>query len=134
MTRGFDKQLYILPFDQRGSFQTKMFGWQCALNAEQTAEIAAAKRVIYDGFCAAVADGVLRDKAANLTDEQFGAAAGVPGFISFAVGRTLFWDPLVNWRAGKITREAAAGEIARRYRNFAAIFETARAMGKAPAS
>ena len=28
-------------------------------------------------------------------------AAGVPGFIGFAVGRTVFWDPLVNWRAGK---------------------------------
>jgi hypothetical protein len=40
MARGFDKQLYILPFDHRGSF--KMFGWQGALNAEQTAEIAAA--------------------------------------------------------------------------------------------
>ena len=134
MTRGFDKQRYILPFDHRGSFQSKMFGWQGALNAEQTAEIAAAKRMIYDGFCAAVADGAPRDKAANLTDEQFGAAAGIPGFIGFAVGRTLFWDPLVNWRAGKITREAAAGEIARPYHNFAAIFETARAMGKAPAS
>jgi 5-dehydro-2-deoxygluconokinase len=74
MARGFDKQLHILPFDHRGSSQTKMFGWQGALNAEQTAEIAAAKRVIYDGFCAAVADGVPRDKAAILTDEQFGAA------------------------------------------------------------
>jgi myo-inositol catabolism protein IolC len=48
--------------------------------------------------------------------------------------RTVFWDPLVNWRAGKITREAAAGEIARRYRNFAATFEAARAASKAPAS
>ena len=310
MTRGLDKQLYILPFDHRGSFQTKMFGWHGALNAEQTAEIGATKRVIYDGFCAAAADGVPRDKAAILTDEQFGAAilrdakaqgymtaapaeksgqegfefeygedfarhieafaptfckvlvrynpegdqalnrrqagrlrrlseylskrkslfmfellvppekeeleelhgdkqaydqelrphlmveviqqlqdegvepdvwkiegldrradcervvaaarrngrshvscivlgrgedenkvhewltvaAGVPGFVGFAVGRTVFWDPLVTWRAGKITREAAVGEIARRYRNFAATFEEARAAGKAPAS
>ena len=37
---GFDKPLYILPFDHRGSFQTKMFGWKGALTAEQTAEIA----------------------------------------------------------------------------------------------
>ena len=28
MTVGFDKPLYILPFDHRGSFQTKMFGWK----------------------------------------------------------------------------------------------------------
>ena len=26
-------------------------------------------------------------------------AAGVPGFIGFAVGRTTFWDPLVDYRA-----------------------------------
>ena len=55
---GFDKPLYILPFDHRGSFQTKMFGWKGALTAEQTAEIAAAKQVIYDAFKAAVQDGV----------------------------------------------------------------------------
>ena len=71
---GYDKPLYILPFDHRGSFQTKMFGWKGALTAEQTAEIAAAKQVIYDGFKAAVQDGVPEQKAGILTDEQFGSA------------------------------------------------------------
>jgi len=46
-TIGFNEPLYILPFDHRGSFQTKMFG---TLNSAQTAEIAAAKQVIYHGF------------------------------------------------------------------------------------
>jgi myo-inositol catabolism protein IolC len=73
-TTGFDKPLYILPFDHRGSFQTKMFGWKGALTPEQTAEIAAAKQVIYDGFKAAVQDGVPVQKAGVLTDEQFGSA------------------------------------------------------------
>jgi len=73
-TLGFDKPLYILPFDHRGSFQTKMFGWKGALTPEQTAEIAAAKQVIYDGFKAAVQDGVPEQKAGILTDEQFGSA------------------------------------------------------------
>ncbi|MBV8902135.1 MAG: DUF2090 domain-containing protein [Acidobacteriia bacterium] len=73
-TTGFDKPLYILPFDHRGSFQTKMFGWKGALTPEQTAEIAAAKTVIYDGFKAAVQDGVPEKKAGILTDEQFGSA------------------------------------------------------------
>ncbi|PWT99486.1 MAG: DUF2090 domain-containing protein [Terriglobia bacterium] len=73
-TTGFDKPLYILPFDHRGSFQTKMFGWKGALTPEQTAEIAAAKQVIYDGFKAAVQDGVPEKKAGILTDEQFGSA------------------------------------------------------------
>src|SRR5262245_4269803 len=73
-TTGFDKPLYILPFDHRGSFQTKMYGWKGTLTAEQTAEIAAAKQVIYDGFKAAVQDGVPEQKAGILTDEQFGSA------------------------------------------------------------
>ena len=74
MTLGFDQPLYILPFDHRGSFQTKMFGWKGVLSSEQTAQIAAAKRVIFDGFLAAVAEGVPREKAGILVDEQIGAA------------------------------------------------------------
>src|SRR6478752_871405 len=74
MAVGYDKPLYILPFDHRGSFQTKMFGWKGTLTAEQTAEIAAAKQVIYDAFKAAVLDGVPKSKAGILTDEQFGYA------------------------------------------------------------
>ena len=73
-TIGFDKPLYILPFDHRGSFETKMFGWNGDLTPEQTAEIAAAKQVIYDGFKAAVEAGVPKEKAGILVDEQFGAA------------------------------------------------------------
>jgi myo-inositol catabolism protein IolC len=297
---GFDKPLYILPFDHRGSFQTKMFGWKGTLTPEQTAQIAATKQVIYDAFIAALESGVPREKAGILVDEQFGAAilrnavsrgyttacpaeksgqdefdfeygedfakhiesfhptfckvlvrynpegdraqntrqaarlkrlsdylhensetrlmfellvpaekeqlnrlngdkktydlelrprlmvetieqlqdAGVepdvwkiegldrredcenvvaaarrggrnkvgciilgrgeddqkvhewlaiasqvPGFIGFAVGRTSFWEPLVNWRANKITRQQAVNEIARRYREFVGVFE-----------
>ena len=72
-TIGYDKPLYILPFDHRGSFQTKMFGWHGDLTAAQTAEIAAAKQVIYDGFKARVEAGVPSEKAGILVDEQFGA-------------------------------------------------------------
>lgn len=53
-------------------------------------------------------------------------AAGVPGFIGFAVGRTAFWEPLVGWRAKKTTRDAAVAEIAHRYRKFVDIFESTR--------
>jgi myo-inositol catabolism protein IolC len=304
MNIGYDKPLYIQPFDHRGSFQTKMFGWKGVLTEEQTAQIAAAKQVIYDGFKAALAAGVPEEKAGILVDEQFGAAilrdaaaksyttacpaeksgqdefdfqygedfgkhietfnptfckvlvrynpegdealnrkqsarlkrlsdylhseshrlfmfellvpaekaqlervngdkkaydleirpglmaqaieqlqdagveadvwkiegldrredceqivkvahrkgrdkvgciilgrgeddkkvyewlttaAKVPGFIGFAVGRTVFWEPLVEWRDKKITREAAVTEIARRYQGFVDVFEKARA-------
>jgi myo-inositol catabolism protein IolC len=74
MPRGFDRPLYVQPFDHRGSFQTKMFGWQSPLSDAQTAEITGAKRVIYDGFLAALAGGVPKEKAAILVDEHFGAA------------------------------------------------------------
>jgi len=72
--RGYQKPLYILPFDHRGSFETGMFGWKGDLTAEQTAQIAAAKRVIYDGFQQALAGGVPAENAGILVDEQFGAA------------------------------------------------------------
>jgi len=74
MNIGFDQPLYLLPFDHRESFETKLFGWEGALSAEHTAEIAAAKRVIYDGFQAAILGGAPKDRAAILVDEQFGAA------------------------------------------------------------
>ena len=54
-------------------------------------------------------------------------AASVPGFIGFAVGRTTFWDPLVDFRAKKMTREVAVTEISRRYREWVDIFEKGRA-------
>jgi myo-inositol catabolism protein IolC len=84
--RGFDKSLYVLPFDHRGSFKTGMFGWKGALTLEQTAQIAAAKQVIYDGFKTAVAAGVPKEKAGILVDEQFGAAilrdAAAQGYVT----------------------------------------------------
>lgn len=311
MDIGFDKPLYILPFDHRGSFETKMFSWEGRLTAEQTAQISAAKQIIYDGFKAAVTGGVPKEKAGILVDEQFGAtilrdaaaqgystacpaeksgqeefdfeygedfashieafhptfckvlvrynpegdrdmnsrqtgrlkrlseylhakgrsrfmfellvppataqlkkvnndkkkydldlrpdlmvqaieelqdaqvepdvwkiegldrradcerivavarrfgrnnvgciilgrgeddkkvvewltiAAGVPGFIGFAVGRTDFWKPLVEWRAQKSSREAAVAEIARRYKEFVDIFEKAHFRGNSAAA
>jgi 5-dehydro-2-deoxygluconokinase len=72
--RGFGEPLYILPFDHRGSFETGMFGWHGALNSDQTAQIASAKQIIYDGFKQAIAAGVPKHKAGILVDEQFGAA------------------------------------------------------------
>jgi 5-dehydro-2-deoxygluconokinase len=74
MTHGFDRPLYVLPFDHRGSFESGMFGWKGALTSAQTAQIAEAKQVVYDGFKAALAAGVPKEKAAILVDEQFGAA------------------------------------------------------------
>ena len=65
--------LFILAFDHRGSFQKKFFGITGEPNVEETATIADAKRVIFEGFRKAVADGAPKDAAGILVDEQFGA-------------------------------------------------------------
>jgi 5-dehydro-2-deoxygluconokinase len=309
MPHGYDRPLYFLPFDHRSSFQSKLCGWKPPLSEAQTTAIADAKRVIYEGFKAALADGVPKAKAGLLVDEQFGSAilrdakadgviiacpversgqdefdfeygvdfaghieafdptfckvlvrynpegdralnqrqaerlkrlsdylaeknrsrfmfellvpaekaqldrlkgdkrrydlelrprlmiqaigklqaagvdpdvwkleglarredcaaivaaaraggrdrvgcivlgrgengdrvrewlviaAGVAGFIGFAVGRTVFWDPLVAWRDNRTTRDQAVAEIARRYRGFADIFDAARSNAARP--
>jgi myo-inositol catabolism protein IolC len=86
MPPGYDRALYILPFDHRGSFQARLFGWKPPLSEAQTAEIAGAKRIIYDGFRSALAAGVARDRAGILVDEQFGAeilrAATADGIVT----------------------------------------------------
>jgi len=73
MTLGYDGSLFILAFDHRGSFQKKFFGIAGEPNAEETATIADAKTVIYEGFQKAIDGGAPRDAAGILVDEQFGA-------------------------------------------------------------
>ena len=73
MINGYNRPLYVLPFDHRSSYIKGLFHWQQPLNADQTAGVAASKYLIYEGFKKAVADGVPRDRAAILVDEEFGA-------------------------------------------------------------
>jgi myo-inositol catabolism protein IolC len=74
MTIGYQRPLYILAFDHRGSLQKKMFGIEGEPTPEQTARIAEAKGVIYEGFERALAGGAPRDEVGLLVDEQYGAA------------------------------------------------------------
>ena len=74
MALGYDKPLYILAFDHRGSFQKKFFGVSGEPDEEETARISDAKRVIYEGARRALDEGVEADAAGVLVDEQFGAA------------------------------------------------------------
>jgi myo-inositol catabolism protein IolC len=53
-------------------------------------------------------------------------AASVPGFIGFAVGRTSFWNPLVDFEAKRLSKEEAATRIARHFEAWINIFEEAR--------
>lgn len=70
--RGYKKQLLVLPFDHRASFQEKMFGIKGVANPEQTKEIASYKDIIFEGFEKAVKSGLPRDIMGVLVDEQFG--------------------------------------------------------------
>ena len=53
-------------------------------------------------------------------------AARVPGFIGFAVGRTSFWQPLVDVEVKRISQEAAATQIAHNFEAWIQIFEQTR--------
>ncbi len=74
MLSGYTRPLYILPFDHRHSYETKIFGYHEPLTPQQQSEIAHSKDVIYDGFKAAIGKGVPRENAGLLVDEEFGAA------------------------------------------------------------
>jgi myo-inositol catabolism protein IolC len=73
MALGYDRKLYILAFDHRGSFQKKMFGIQGDPTEEETETIADAKRLIFEGMELAVERGVDASATGVLVDEQFGS-------------------------------------------------------------
>jgi myo-inositol catabolism protein IolC len=73
MSVGYSRPLYVLPFDHRHSYVTGMFHFTPPLTADQHAAVSASKRVIYDGFREALRNGMSRDVAGILVDEEFGA-------------------------------------------------------------
>jgi myo-inositol catabolism protein IolC len=75
MRVGYDDEdkLYILAFDHRGSFQKKFFGIEGEPDGEQTAMIADAKHLIFEGVARAVGVGVRPALMGVLVDEQFGS-------------------------------------------------------------
>ena len=72
MELGYNGRLYVLAFDHRGSFQKKMFGIDGDPNAEETARIADAKHLIFEGLERAADDGASASATGALVDEQFG--------------------------------------------------------------
>jgi myo-inositol catabolism protein IolC len=57
--------------------------------------------------------------------EWLQVAAGVPGFIGFAVGRSTFLQTIVSLRAGQLDEQAAADQIATKFLHWIEIFESA---------
>jgi myo-inositol catabolism protein IolC len=62
--------------------------------------------------------------ASNEKVEQWlRVAAGVDGFIGFAIGRSIWWDALKGFLAKDLDREAAAAQIAANYLQFVRVYE-----------
>ncbi|MCH7583876.1 MAG: DUF2090 domain-containing protein [Acidobacteria bacterium] len=73
MDAGYDGTLFILAFDHRGSFRQKMFGIAGDPTADEQARLEDAKRLVWDGFKAALEAGAPAGEAGILVDEEMGA-------------------------------------------------------------
>jgi myo-inositol catabolism protein IolC len=77
MPLGYDKPLYLMAFDHRGSFEQGLFGVTPPVSAEVHAKISAAKEIIYDAHLKALADGAPSSACGVLVDEEFGASVAL---------------------------------------------------------
>ena len=55
-------------------------------------------------------------------DHWLKMGSGVPGYIGFAIGRSIWWDPLKAFVDGNLGREEAAKHIAANYRRFIDVY------------
>src|SRR4051794_17390687 len=58
-------------------------------------------------------------------DHWLQQAAPVDGFIGFAIGRSIWWDPLKGYLEGDVEREAATEQIADNYLRFVKVYDDA---------
>ncbi|MGQ9515453.1 MAG: 2-deoxy-5-keto-D-gluconate 6-phosphate aldolase domain-containing protein [Thermoproteota archaeon] len=63
-----------------------------------------------------------RGESKELVQKWLKTGAKIEGIIGFAVGRTIFWDPLVELKAGKIGQDEAIERIAQNYMEFANLW------------
>jgi myo-inositol catabolism protein IolC len=71
--------------------------------------------------CVLLGRGASDDKV----DHWLRQAAPVEGFVGFAIGRSIWWDPLQGQLDGSLEREAAAEQIADNYLRFIRVYEEA---------
>jgi myo-inositol catabolism protein IolC len=63
-----------------------------------------------------------RGESKEKVQEWLKVGAKIPGIIGFAVGRTIFWQPLSDHKAGKTTRKEAVEQIAKNYQEFTELW------------
>jgi 5-dehydro-2-deoxygluconokinase len=64
-----------------------------------------------------------RGASTEKVDQWLEAAAGVDGFVGFAIGRSIWWDSLKGWLNDELDREAAAEQIGQNYQRFIGVYE-----------
>jgi myo-inositol catabolism protein IolC len=96
-------------------------------SSEDCVRVAAAARA--DGrdevSCVVLGRGGDEEKVAD----WLRTGAGVPGYVGFAVGRTIWWDPLSDWLGGG-DADAAAAAIAANYRRLIDVYTSAAATAR----
>jgi myo-inositol catabolism protein IolC len=63
-----------------------------------------------------------RGANADAVDHWLRQGAGVPGYVGFAIGRTIWWDALKGYLDKSLDRDAAAARIADNYRHFIDVY------------
>jgi myo-inositol catabolism protein IolC len=63
----------MLAFDHRSSFSRDLLGVEAEPTAQEAARVSDLKRLVFEGFLEAIADGVDGSTAGLLVDEQYGA-------------------------------------------------------------
>ena len=64
-----------------------------------------------------------RGESKEKVQEWLAVGAKIPGIIGFAVGRTIFWQPLADHKAGTITKDEAIEKIATNYTEFVNLWQ-----------
>jgi myo-inositol catabolism protein IolC len=64
-----------------------------------------------------------RGADAAAVDHWLRTASGVPGYHGFAIGRSIWWDPLKAFVDGTLARDAAAREIGTNYARFIQVYK-----------
>jgi myo-inositol catabolism protein IolC len=54
---------------------------------------------------------------------RYRQGAGVPGYVGFAIGRTIWWDPLKAYLEEAASRQEATEQIAANYRRFIGVYK-----------
>ena len=74
---GYDKPLFVQPFDHRGSFKKKFFGisgqWQVTPGEDQYTPIVETKTLVYRGLLRAIEMGVPAEHVGLLVDSEYGS-------------------------------------------------------------